>query len=74
MRQEITSAYYNAFNGYNEVAMGELESNLLLGGFSENKFTMILVCFVAGYSKDIPLKLIDKVGSLLDSSKTKEKI
>ncbi len=50
-----------------------LESNLLLGGFSENRFSMILVCFVAGYSEDIPLKLIDKIGSLLDSSKTKDK-
>ena len=50
-----------------------LKSNLLLGELSNDTTTMILVCFVAGYSEDIPLKLIDKVGAILGGSKTKEK-
>ncbi|MBE6024084.1 MAG: hypothetical protein E7231_12950 [Cellulosilyticum sp.] len=50
-----------------------LKSNLLLGELGNDSVTMILVCFVAGYSEDIPLKLIDKIGAMLGANKEKEK-
>ena len=50
-----------------------LKSNLLLGEFSNNPATMILVCFVAGYSEDIPLKLMDKIGAMFGGDQLKGK-
>lgn len=49
-----------------------LESNLLLGEFSENSYKMILVCFVAGYSEDFPLKIIDKISEIIGGGKIKK--
>lgn len=48
-----------------------LKSNLLLGTFSESTFGMILVCFIAGYSEDIPLKLLSGVSSMIVTQKGK---
>lgn len=50
-----------------------LKSNLILGGYGNDTITIILICFIAGYSEDIPLKLIDKVSNVFGGSQMKEK-
>lgn len=42
-----------------------LKSNLLFGAFSANAYGMILLCFVSGYSQDIPLKLLNKLSLMI---------
>ena len=49
-----------------------LKSNLLLGTFSESTFGIILVCFIAGYSEDIPLKLLSGISGMIVSQKEKQ--
>lgn len=49
-----------------------LKSNLLLGTFSESIFGIILVCFIAGYSEDVPLKLLSGISGMIVSQKEKE--
>ena len=49
-----------------------LKSNLLLGTFSESIFGMILMSFIAGYSEDIPLKLLSGVTGMIVTQKEKK--
>lgn len=35
-----------------------LKSNLILGAFNESRYGMIMLCFIAGYNGDVPLKLL----------------
>lgn len=50
-----------------------LKSNLILGDLGNSKYTMLMVCFVAGYSEDFPLKLIDKIGHIMGEAQGKRK-
>lgn len=46
-----------------------LKSNILLGSFRENVFGMTLICFIAGYSEDIPLRLLAALSNMVLTSK-----
>lgn len=48
-----------------------LKSNLLLGSFKENIFGMVLICFIAGYSEDIPLRLLTALSNMAIFAKGK---
>lgn len=50
-----------------------LKSNLLLGAFNENIYGMMIVCFVAGFNEDIPLKLLKNLTSMVENTKIKAK-
>lgn len=48
-----------------------LKSNLVFGAFNESKYGMMLVCFIAGYNEDIPLKLLRSATDMIQNMKRK---
>lgn len=46
-----------------------LKSNLLLGTFNKNSYVMMMICFVAGYNEDIPLRLLKNLSNMVTTSK-----
>lgn len=38
---------------------------------NESTFGIILVCFIAGYSEDVPLKLLGNISGMIVSQKEK---
>lgn len=50
-----------------------LQTNLVFGSLTDSYYSMIIICFVSGYSEDIPLKLLKSVSDMLGGGRDGEK-
>ena len=42
-----------------------INSNIILGNFSENTLAILVIAFISGYNDDIPLKIIEKIKKII---------